>query len=196
MRLSSLIILLLTMIPGTLFADQTAFVIGEAIAYEKPNSSAIIRFKVKAGNTVDVIARKGGWKKIREAESRRLGWVRSYLVRESAQYSSSVVASKQDSNGFLSGLASLSRKVTGFFATPSASTNEAVANIGIRGRSASSSEVGRTMYWVVPKRIIESEGDEAQLSLLKSYASSKKKSRKFAADGGLKARSLALLGGS
>jgi hypothetical protein len=114
MRLSSLIILLSMLIPGTLIADQTALVIREAIAYEKPNSSASIRFRVKAGETVDVSARQGGWKQVREIQSQRLGWVRSYLIRENAQYLSNVQESKQDSRGFLSGLASLSRKVSGF----------------------------------------------------------------------------------
>ena len=195
MRLSSLIILLSTLIPGTLIADQTAFVIREATAYEKPNSGATVSFRVKAGEAVDVSARQGGWKRVRETESQRFGWVRSYLVRENTQYRSSGVDSKQDSGGFLSGLASLSRKVSGFFATPSASTSEAVATIGIRGRAASSSGAESTsMYWLSPKRIVESEGDQAQLSLLQTYASSAKAGRKFAADAGLKAKSLALLG--
>ena len=196
MRLSSLIILLSALIPGTLIADQTAFVIREAIAYEKPNSGATVSFQVKAGATVDVSARQGGWKQVRETESKRLGWVRSYLVRENTQYRSSVVESKQDSGGFLSGLASLSRKVSGFFTTPSASTSEAVATIGIRGRAASSSssEDSSSMYWLSPKRIVESEGDQAQLSLLQTYASSAKAGREFAADAGLKAKLLALLG--
>jgi len=197
MRLSGLVILLAALIPGTLLADQAAFVIREAIAYDQPNSGANIRFRVKAGKVVDVFARKGGWKQVRETGSQRLGWVRSYLVRENARYSQSALASKQDSRGFLAGLASLSRKVSGFFATPSASTYEAVATIGIRGRAASSSssEGSSSMYWVSPKRIVESKGDESQLSQLQTYASSKKASREFAADAGLKARSIALLGG-
>lgn len=197
MRLSSLIVLLLTLIPGALLADQAALVIRQGTAYDKPVSGAIVLFKVRAGMDVDVLARKGGWKQVREAGGQRIGWVRSYLVRESSQYRSSVVATKQDSNGFLAGLASLSRRVTGFFTTPSASTSGAVATIGIRGRSASSSsgEDGPPRYWLSPKRIVESKGDEAQLNLLQSYARSKKAGRKFASAGGLKARSLALLGG-
>ena len=197
MRLSGLILLLATLIPGTLLADQAAFVIREAAAYKKPNSGAAIHFNIRAGKAVDVLTRKGGWKQVRVSENQQVGWVRSYLVRENEQYRDiNVVQSKQESGGFFSGLASLSRKVSGFFATPSASTNEAVATIGIRGRSASSSsEDGPPMYWLSPKRIIESEGNQEQLSLLQTFSSSRKAARKFAAEGGLKANSLPLLGG-
>lgn len=197
MRLSSLIILLSMLVPGTLLADQVAFVIREAIAYEKPNSGTTINFSLKAGQAVVVSARQGGWKQLRETESQRLGWVRSYLVRERVEYRGSLEESKQDSQGFLSGLASLSRKVSGFFATPSASTNQAIATIGIRGRPApsSSGEVSSPKYWLSPQRVINSEGDETQLSLLQTFASSAKAGRELASDGGLKARSVALLGG-
>ena len=197
MRLSSLIVVLLMLVPGTLLADPTALVIREAIAYEKPNSGAAIRFRVKAGESVEVFERQGGWKRVRETEGQRFGWVRSYLVRENVQYRGNVVESNQDSRGFLSGLASLSRKVSGFFSTPSASTSAAVATIGIRGRAASSSsgEDSAPMYWLSPKRIVDSEGDESQFNLLQTYASSSEGSRNFASEAGLKARSLALLGG-
>ncbi|MFT5659300.1 MAG: hypothetical protein ACI9KN_002583, partial [Gammaproteobacteria bacterium] len=92
---------------------------------------------------------------------------------------------------------SLSRKVTGFFATPSASTDQAVATIGIRGRAApsSSGQNSPPRYWLSPDRIIVSKGDESQLSLLQTYASSAQAGREFASQVGLKARSLALLGG-
>lgn len=198
MRLSSLIILLSILFPATLFAAQTAFVIREAIAYQKPRASATIGFTLKAGQTVEVLDRKGGWKQVRGAESQSLGWVRSYLVREHTQYSTSPVESKQDEGGFLSGLVNLSRKVTGFFSTPSAATNQTVATIGIRGRAAPSSTppVVPPKIWLSPQLIIESKGDESQLKQLQTYASNQKASRKFAAEADLRARSLALLGGS
>jgi len=183
--------------PATVFAAQNAIVIRETTAFEKPSAGSSAQFKIKPGSSVDVLAREGGWKQIRLSNTNQSGWVRSYLLRENNQYRTAETDSKADSRGFLAGLVSLSRQVSGFFTTPSASTSEVVATIGVRGRSASSATGNNPpLFLLNPQQITNSNADEKQLSLLEGYHSSAKTSAQFAVKSGLRARSLPLLGGS
>ena len=117
--------------------------------------------------------------------------------RENIQYRSNIADSNPDSRGFLSGLVSLSRKVSGFFASPSASTSKTVATFGIRGRGASTPSIQEkpSRRWLNPQQIVDSAGDKSQLRLLQTYASSVEAGREFAFESGLKTRSLPLLSG-
>ena len=82
-----------------------------------------------------MFSRQGGWKEIFADEKAILGWVRSYQVREGNFEPTVQTESKSDSRGFLAGLASFSRRASGFFKSSSGRTSSGTATIGVRGLS-------------------------------------------------------------
>jgi len=93
--------------------------------------------KIAAGTTVNVFSRKGGWKEIYAEKQGVIGWVRSYQVREGLYNKPEIKQeAESDSRGFLSGLASFSRKASGFFGGSKTTAGSAnTATIGVRGLS-------------------------------------------------------------
>lgn len=120
-------------------ANQDAVIVRLAPVYSEASSVSPTVGQIKAGSRVSVFERKGGWKQIYSDEKQLLGWVRSYQVRENMTVTAAEIETEPDSRGFLSGLASLSRKVSGFISTSSSSTSSSTssgtATIGVRGLS-------------------------------------------------------------
>jgi hypothetical protein len=134
--------------------------------------------QISAGSIVSVFERQGGWKQIYSEEKSILGWVRGYQVRESRNVSTVKVKPKADSRGFLSGLASLSRKASGFFKSDntSTSTSSGTATIGVRGLSE--------------EEIKSAKPDLVEFEKFKGFASNKPRMPDFASQGGLRAKRL------
>ena len=84
-----------------------------------------------------------------------------------------VKVNDSDSRGFLSGLASFSRKASSFFKSDSPAENSATATIGVRGLSED--------------EIKGAEADFAEFEKMQGFASGKERSAGFARKGGLSA---------
>ena len=100
------------------------------------------------------------------------GWVRSYQVREGLVKAQVKDESGADSRGFLAGLASFSRKASGFFGGGNDSGESSpTATIGVRGLSE--------------EEIKGAKPDLEELKKLQGFSSSKTRMKAFIAGGGL-----------
>jgi uncharacterized protein YgiM (DUF1202 family) len=135
--------------------------------------------QIAAGTKVSVLERQGGWKLIFSYEKALTGWVRSYQVRSGYYAQSPAVQTEPDSRGFLAGLATFSRKASGFFGIGESEANNNTATIGVRGLSE---EEIRT---AVP--------DFEELNKMHQFASSTKRVATFSVNGQLAARQVAHL---
>ena len=165
-----------------LAAEQQGVVVREAPVHAEASSGSKRVGNLKAGKTVDVIARQGGWKQIGAEDLGVVGWIRSYQVREGDLATTSTVETSSDSRGFLDGLASFSRKASRFFRGESSHTSEGTATIGVRGLSE--------------QEIRGAQADFEQLEKLEQFASDNKRARNFASKGGLKSIKVPYLSGS
>ena len=118
-------------------ADDQGVIVRIAPVHADASSVSARIGQIPAGSTVSIFSRKGGWKEIFSEEKAIIGWVRSYQVREGISAPTATIETKADSRGFLSGLASFSRKASGFFSSDASSTSSGTATIGIRGLSES-----------------------------------------------------------
>ncbi len=118
-------------------AASDAIIVRLAKVYPQSNSAGKPLGQIKAGSLVNVFSRQGGWKEVYSEQPEIIGWVRSYQVRERLTDIPAVkVEAKSDSRGFLAGLASFSRKASGFFGSSKSSAGSAgTATIGVRGLS-------------------------------------------------------------
>ena len=117
------------------------------------------------------------WYTQRRAQELELtGWVRVYQVRAGDYASAAPTVEQEDSRGFLAGLASFSRKASGFFTQDSAATSSGTATIGVRGLSETD--------------IRSAKPDFAELEQMESYASKPERMARFTAQGGLRAHKL------
>jgi hypothetical protein len=82
--------------------------------------------------------------------------------------------SEPDSRGFLSGLASLSRKASGFFNTSSSATSSGTATIGVRGLSE--------------EELRAAKPDPDEFKKMLGFASNETRLAVFARSGNLEAR--------
>lgn len=176
-----LFILLFFAFTGAPAAEQQAVIVRLATVYADASSLSARVGQMSAGSRVSVFERQGGWKQIFSDEKAILGWVRSFQVREASQLPVAEVKTESDSRGFLSGLATLSRKASGFFNNSGGSSSSSTATIGVRGLSES--------------EIKSAKPDFKQLAKLKTFASSKKRMTSFTRKGSLKAKSVAYLPG-
>ena len=167
------VILLLT---TPAFAAGDAIVVRTAVVYDNASASANRVGKISAGARVSIFSRKGGWKEIFSEEKAIIGWVRSYQVREGDLAPQVNTETSSDSRGFLSGLASFSRKASSFFRSDSGSTSSGTATIGVRGLSE--------------EEIKSARADFTELEKMKSFASNSKRATKFARKGKLKAKKI------
>jgi uncharacterized protein YraI len=163
-------------------ADQQGIVVRQAMVYAEANSASPQVGNIAAGVAVSIFKRKGGWQEIYSEERSMIGWVRSYQVRVGAYNSPVVTENKEDSRGFLSGLAAFSRKASGFFTQDGTATSSSTATIGVRGLSEA--------------QINSAQADFAELEKMKKYASDRKRMSSFVAAGGLKARKVAAISGT
>ena len=171
--LLSLIVLSMAL-SSAVASEDLAVVVRQATVYAKAKSNSDKVAKLPAGTEVNVFGRKGGWKEVYSDKLQIIGWVRSYQVREGVTASVPASEKSSDSRGFLSGLASLSRKASGFFGLggDGSATSSGTATIGIRGLSE--------------EEINTAQADFKQLKKMKSYATSKKRQKTFRKQGKLK----------
>jgi hypothetical protein len=126
-------LLLLPSLPS--FANEQGIIVRAATVYSDASSGSRKIGDIGAGSRVNIFSRKGGWKEIFAEQQELIGWVRSYQVRE-GDYAPSVEAGAEtDSRGFLSGLATFSRKASRFFSSDSSASSSSTATIGVRGLS-------------------------------------------------------------
>ena len=117
-------------------ASESGIIVRTAQVYADANIGSQRLDQLSAGTAVSVFSRKGGWKEVFSEEKAIVGWVRAYQVRErTLAQQQTQVETKADQRGFLSGLASLSRKASRFFSTGGSSTSSGTATIGVRGLS-------------------------------------------------------------
>lgn len=154
-------------------ANPEGVMVRQATVYANASSSAQAAGRIRAGARVSVYERKGGWKEIYSQQPAITGWVRVYQVRE-GNYATQVKPQEQeDSRGFLAGLASFSRKASGFFTQDNSATSAGTATIGVRGLSED--------------EIKSAKADFRELKKMKKFASNRKRMSKFSSRGGLKA---------
>jgi hypothetical protein len=154
-------------------AGQQGTIVRQAAVYSEASAAAPRVGQIDAGARVSLFDRKGGWQEIFSEEKAITGWVRAYQVRQGDFGAAVASDSKEDSRGFLAGLASFSRKASGFFRQDSGVTSSGTATIGVRGLSEA--------------EIRSAQADFDELQKMEQFASSKNRARGFASAGGLKA---------
>ena len=175
------ILLLCQIVAAPVGANQEAIVVREAIVYAKASSVSTRVGKLEAGTRVSLFSRQGGWKEVFSDDKAVTGWVRSHQVREGDYAPKVETETKSDSRGFLAGLASLSRKASGFFRSSSKPTSSSTATIGVRGLSE--------------EDIKSAQADFDELEKLKGFASNGKGASSFARKGKLRAQKVAHISG-
>jgi len=154
----------------------------QATVYADASSSTQAVGRIRAGARVSIFGRKGGWQEIYSEPEAITGWVRVYQVRE-GNYATQVNPQEQeDSRGFLAGLASFSRKASGFFTQDNSATSSATATIGVRGLSE--------------EEIKSAKADFHELEKMKTFASNHKRMSKFSSKGSLQANKVPHISGS
>lgn len=163
----SISILSCLLLPITVTAEP-ATVLSATTVYQSPATESTRLGTLPEGELVQVETRVGGWKQV-SSEQQLNGWVRSYQVRSGELV---IHQSEQESGGFFSGLASLSRKASGLFGggdRDGGYSFQNTATIGVRGLSE--------------EEIRNAQADFDQLNRMEKYRSNKKKARKFADKG-------------
>jgi hypothetical protein len=108
-----LIPLLLLLAPAR--ADEQGVIVRRAPVFAEAGTASGSVGQLPAGTRVAVFTRDGGWQEIFSEKPALTSRVRVYQVR-AGNYPAPVVTTEQeDSRGFLAGLASFSRKASGFF---------------------------------------------------------------------------------
>jgi hypothetical protein len=182
MNIRPLILLTLILLVPVSAADKSGVVVREARVYAEADAASRSVARLKAGTLVEVFARAGGWKEIYVEKPAATGWVRSYLVREGDYQPNADSGSDSDSRGFLSGLASLSRKASSFFSGDQGRTSSGTATIGVRGLSEA--------------EIRTAKPDFEEFKKMDSFASGNKRARRFAREGGLEAIKVPFVAGA
>jgi len=170
---------LLLLLAPVYAAEQQGLIVRQATVYADASSVSQQVGKLSAGTQVGMFSRKGGWQEIFSEEKSIIGWVRSYQVRSGDFTPAVATEAEADSRGFLSGLAALSRKASGFFKYGGSSTSSGTATIGVRGLSE--------------EEIKTAVADFAELEKMKQFASNRKQAEAFARQGRLKTNNIAHL---
>lgn len=176
MRSLLTVLLVFVLLGPEVRAESQGIIVRQAAVYADASIAAGSVGNVPAGVKVNMFKRKGGWQEIYSEERSIIGWVRSYQVRAGQYNTAEVKQEQEDERGFLSGLASFSRKASGFFTQDSSVTSSGTATIGVRGLS----EV----------EINSAEADFEELKKMDQYASDDKRMKPFTRAGGLKAQKL------
>ena len=172
--------LLLMVMP--VLAAQDGLIVRRAPVYLEANIGSGRVGELPAGTKVSLFARKGGWQEIYSDKPAMTGWVRSYQVRGDVTSAQIETTQTEDSRGFLSGLASWSRKASGFFNPDSSATSSSTATIGVRGLSED--------------EIRKARADYDELERMEAFASNAKQAKSFARKGGLKAKKVPHVSGA
>jgi hypothetical protein len=176
-----LLTFLMVMMAPVRAADDLGVIVRIAPVHADASSVSARIGQIPAGSTVSIFSRKGGWKEIFSEEKAMIGWVRSYQVREGNFTPTATVETKADSRGFLSGLASFSRKASGFFSSDTSSTSSGTATIGIRGLSEA--------------EIKSAVADFEELEKMKSFGSNPVRMAEFSSEGRLRSRNVKHIAG-
>jgi hypothetical protein len=179
MKSISRIFLLMLLLIAPLQADQQGIIVRQATVYSEASSLSERIGQLKAGSPVAIVERQGGWQEVHSDKRKMTGWVRVYQVRAGDFESTTVVEEKEDSRGFLSGLAAFSRKASGFFTQDSGATSSGTATIGVRGLSES--------------ELKSAKPDKRELQRMIKFASKPGRMSNFAGKGKLKARKVRYL---
>jgi hypothetical protein len=173
------VLLVFALLGSEVRAESQGVIVRQATVYADASIAGGGVGNVAAGVTVSMFKRKGGWQEIYSEEHSIIGWVRSYQVR-AGQFNTAVVSPEQeDDRGFLSGLASFSRKASGYFTQDSAATSSGTATIGVRGLSEA--------------EINSAEPDFEELKKMDQFASDDKRMKRFTRAGGLKAQKVSYI---
>jgi len=167
------LLLLMLLLAAPLQANQEGIVVRTAAVHAQPSAGAKRVGKLTAGAAVAITTRRGGWEKITASQPALSGWVRSYQVRENSAVSTVAAESGSDARGFLSGLASFSRKASSFFKSDRGATSAGTATIGVRGLSED--------------EIKSAQADFVEFEKMKQFVSDGQRADGFARKGGLSA---------
>jgi len=175
MRYLVLLVFSLLIVLTPAHADGEGVIVRLAKVYPEAGSRKNSVARIAAGTTVTVFSRKGGWKEIYAEKQGITGWVRTYQVREGLYNKpENKQEAEADSRGFLSGLASFSRKASGFFGGGRKSAGSAgTATIGVRGLSE--------------EEIKDAKPDLLELEKMQSFGSDKSRMAIFVSGGKLSA---------
>jgi uncharacterized protein YraI len=179
--LSRILLCLVLMLAVPVQANQQGTIVRQATVYADASVTAPRVGKIDAGVQVTIFGRKGGWQEIFSEQRSITGWVRVFEVRQGDFGSTVTSGEKEDKRGFLSGLATFSRKASGFFTQDSAVTSSSTATIGVRGLSES--------------EINSAQADFDELQKMNQFASNRQRAAGFAAAGRLQARKIAQIPG-
>lgn len=175
------LLLLTILLAAPLQANQDGIVVRTAAVHAQPGAGSKRVGQLTAGAAIAISTRRGGWKKITAKRPALSGWVRSYQVRQRSAASTVAAESGADSRGFLSGLASFSRKASRFFKSDKGATSAGTATIGVRGLSED--------------EIKSAQADFVEFEKMKQFASDGKRAHGFARKGGLSAVEIPHLSG-
>lgn len=173
MKLYILIPALFILLAAPVQANPDGIIVRLAPIHANASSTSPQIGQLSAGIRVNIFGRKGGWKEIYSEEKSIVGWVRSYQVREGNYTKHVQQETQEDSRGFLSGLASLSRKASRFFTTGDSNTSSGTATIGVRGLSE--------------EQIKLAQPDFDELAKMQQYSSNQSRLDKFKLNGYLRA---------
>lgn len=171
---------------------QPAVIVTDTALLQRPAFNAPRVTALTAGSPVEYLSRSGGWKQVRFQS--RTGWVRSYQVRSGALSdtlsSEQSIKNEKSSGGFLSVLASLSRKASGLFSSGSNEgiTSQRTATIGIRGRGVATNQALINSY-----QFSQAKPDFSSLKRMETMRGTQSESRQFARQGNRKPVDLAHL---
>lgn len=174
-------------------ANESGVIVRLAGVYAKDDAGSALVGQLSPGSEVSIFQRKGGWKEVFSDTEGLVGWVRSYQVREGAVVQQAKAEGGSDSRGFLSGLASFSRKASRFFSGGSSGTSAGTATIGVRGLSEADlesakpdfEEFARMKQYVSNRQRLSEFKSNGQLSAIdiKHLKAAKSKKKKKAASG-------------
>ena len=169
---------LIVMLPAV-GAGSDGVVVRTAPVFAAASSTSERIGELSAGTRVNIFSRQGGWKEIFSEQKSIVGWVRSYQVREGDFSEVAKVETEPDSRGFLSGLASFSRKASGLFKLGGSRTSSGTATLGVRGLSE--------------EQIKAAEPDYGQLEKMRAYTSNQNRIDRFQRDGQLRTHKVKFL---
>lgn len=182
MRRLILLFILLPLLLVPLRADERGVVVRLAPVHAKASVTSDRIGQLPAGTPVSLFSREGGWQEIFSEDPALTGWVRVYQVR-GGDYAEqpAVVEEAEDSRGFLAGLASFSRKASGYFTRDSGATSSGTATIGVRGLSES--------------EIQSATADFEELEKMEKFASKPGRMGRFSSEGELQASQVPYISG-
>lgn len=173
--MKNILIAMMLVAHAPMLQAAVATVITDSHLHSRPSTRSPVVTQLHSGMQVKTLLRSGGWKKIEVSKS-KIGWVRSYQVRDGVIEADPQPESKK-SGGFLAGLASLSRRASSLFSSNRrSSSSQRTATIGVRGLSE--------------EQIKNAKPDFAQLARMESHRSSSKRAGLFARQGTRKAQQI------